>query len=376
MILPHGENQFFGYYRVFSGTSKEISSWEFCIRPFILAVSYNRPKLSRNARWETNGSTVLTYTQIGYTVGSIFINKNNTLYIAPSSSGSILSFVAGNLSRVKNSASGAGLFVTGNGDLYSSSSNQVDKWSVNATSSLSVMRIFGTCYDIFVDINNTLYCSLNNMNQVLAKQVDDSSNSLRIAAGTGCSGASSSTLYRPSGIFVSLNFSLYVADTENARIQHFTPGSKNATTVAGIGAPGTINLDCPADIVLDGNGYLFIIDSGDNLVIGSGPDGFRCVAGCASGGGSCYSFPHSQMLNLRYSMSFDSHGNIWVADDDKNRIWMFALKPNSSGKHDLFSNNEGRLHRSIECTTFFVPVIHRSLISQMTPQLQRIVIDR
>ena len=89
-----------------------------------------------------------------------------------------------------------------------------------------------------------------------------------------CAGTTSETLYSPCGIFVTINFTLYVADHANNRIQRFYYGQRNASTVAGNGASGTITLLYPTDIVLNGDGYLFIVDSGNHRIIGSGPDGF------------------------------------------------------------------------------------------------------
>ena len=136
----------------------------------------------------------------------------------------------------------------------------------------------------------------------------------------------------PCGIFVSTNFTLYVADRNNHRIQRFNFGETNATTVAvagaGAGASGAITLSYPADIVLDGDGYLFIVDSGYHRIIGSGRDGFRCVAGCSAGAGAA-----SNQLRSPLSMSFDSYGNIWVADSKNNRVQKFVVSPNSTSKY-------------------------------------------
>ena len=65
----------------------------------------------------------------------------------------------------------------------------------------------------------------------------------------------------PTESFVDISFDLYVADSVNNRIQRFSSGQMNATTVAGNGTSGTIFLKTPMDILLDGDGYLFIVDS-------------------------------------------------------------------------------------------------------------------
>ena len=196
---------------------------------------------------------------------------------------------------------------------------------MNLTSSQPVMFISRYCRDLFVDTDNSLYCSLTELHQVVSKSLDNLSDELRMAAGTGCCGSTPDTLNNPIGIFVDLNFTLYVADSDNHRIQRFNSGQTSATTIAGNGAPGTINLSYPSDVVFDGDGYVFIVDQNNHRIVGSGPDGFRCVAGCTNESGSAFN-----QLSYPQSMSFDSHGNIWVADTSNQRIQKFILNTNGT----------------------------------------------
>ncbi len=222
------------------------------------------------------------------------------------------------------------LFVTTSGDIYVDNAgwnNQVSKRTLNTNSSFDAMYIGAACYGLFVDINNTLYCSLHDLNQVVAKSLNNNSNTTIIVAGTNQSGSTSNLLHYPEGIFVDINFDLYVADYKNNRIQLFHLGQLNATTVAGNKSSNpTITLNGPAGIVLDADGYLFIVENNKNRIIGSGPNGFRCVAGC-SGNGSA-----SNQLSGPQTLSFDSYGNMFVTDWGNSRIQKFILLTNSSGK--------------------------------------------
>ena len=146
-------------------------------------------------------------------------------------------------------------------------------------------------------------------------------------AGTNSSGSASDRLSFPTGIFVTQTLNLYVADSGNHRVQLFLSGQMNATTVAGSGAPRTITLNVPVAVMLDGNGYLFICDFIGHRIIGSGADGFRCIPGCTSGTGSA-----SDQLDHPWSFSFDSDGNLFVADSANNRIQKFVLDTNSCGE--------------------------------------------
>ena len=94
--------------------------------------------------------------------------------------------------------------------------------------------------------------------------------------------------------------------------------------MAGSGAPGTINIRYPVTVVLDVDEYMFIVDSGNNRIIGSGPDGFRCVVGCTGTSGSAL-----DQLSIPKSMAFDSHGNIFVVESNNQRIQKFLLSSNT-----------------------------------------------
>ena len=292
-------------------------------------MSYNQPKLSGHACWNGAAITVVNSSQMAYHPLTIFVNTNNTLYIARDAYGPVLARSEGGVYSGRIIQGGYGLFVTDKEDVYSfnQAAKQVDRWSINATSSQATMFSSAYCGGLFVDMNNTLYCSAPNMNQVVTKSLHDTTNTLIVVAGTGCGGSTSNSLSSPIGIFVDLNFTLYVADSANHRIQRFDVGQKNGTTMAGNGAANTINLLSPRGVVLDGDGYLFIADTSNHRIVGSGPDGFRCVAACSGGQGTA-----ANQLSSPQSISFDSYGNIWVGDFDNNRVQKFVLHNDSCGK--------------------------------------------
>jgi tripartite motif-containing protein 71 len=221
------------------------------------------------------------------------------------------------------------VFVTMNGDVYVDNSNKdtVDKWPWNATSSVFIMNTTAYSDGLFVDTNGSVYYSSWNTNKVIKRSSNNGTVTITIVAGTGVSGNAATTLNQPRGIFVDISFNLYVADMNNNRIQLFRPGQMNATTLAGTGAPGTITLSGPTGVVLDADGYLFIVNFFANNIVGSGPNGFQCIAGCSGLSGSS-----SNELNYPFSLSFDSHGNLFVADRSNNRIQKFLLANNSCGK--------------------------------------------
>ena len=302
-----------------------------------LAISYNRPKFYSNATWNPNGITVANSGRIGLQPFDIFINTNNTVYVVNREKGQILQWSKENVTITRN-ISGLNLprslFVTESGIIYADNSvsyGEIDKWILNSSIPIPIMYTCNSCYDIFIDISNTLYCSMDTSHQVVAKSLNDRSNKFTIVAGRGINGSSSDMLSYPNGIFVDINFDLYVADGFNNRIQLFRQDELNGITVAGNGSVNiTITLYYPSGIVLDVDGYFFIADMSNHRIVGSNANGFRCLVGC-SGSGSA-----SHQLNSPRAVSFDSDGNMYVTDSGNNRIQMFLLVTNSSGTYDRF----------------------------------------
>ena len=84
----------------------------------------------------------------------------------------------------------------------------------------------------------------------------------------------------------------------------------------------------PTGVFVDGDGYLFIVDTSNNRIIGSGLYGFRCIVGCSAASAG---LPPTQ-LNGPRTLGFDSYGNIFVSDRNNQRIQKFILMTNSCGE--------------------------------------------
>jgi hypothetical protein len=220
------------------------------------------------------------------------------------------------------------LVVTITGDIYVDNSwfyGRIDRWAPNTTISVPEMYVTCCCYGLFIDINDTFYCAIYTHHQVIKWPVNSGSYTSTIIIGTGSSGSASNMLNTPYSVFVDNDFNVFVADYGNNRIQKFLSGQSNGTTVAS--APFTLN--GPTGIVLDGNGYLFIVEKYNYRIIGSGPSGFRCLAGCSGSSGSA-----PNQLYLPHLLSFDSYGNMFVTDWGNGRVQNFHLETNLCGKHD------------------------------------------
>ena len=306
---------------------------------FLIGISFNRPKFCSNATWNSTATTFATNITIGAKPYEIFVDKNNTVYVTNQQFNQVVIWAGGNATPTRiisgNILTPMSLFVTTLGNIYVDSDNltgRVDKWTLNSTFGIPTMYTCKKCYDLFIDISNNLYCSMNTLHRIVAMSLNNNSSTWLNVAGTGASGTTPFTLSSPYGIFVNTNYDLYVADSGNSRIQLFRSGEINGTTVAVNSSSNvTITLKNPTGITLDADGYLFIVDKGNSRILGSGPNGFRCLVGC-SGAGST-----SAKLSSPYTFSFDSLGNMFVADNANNRIQKFNLITTSCGKIEKVS---------------------------------------
>jgi hypothetical protein len=299
-----------------------------------LAVSYNQPKFCPNATWNENAITFADQSIVGQGPQGILVNTNNTVYVAAPSVNRVYVWLEGSVSPIIPNFSALfdprSLFVTITGEIFIGNgvNSRVEKSTLNATQSIIVMNDSAHCFGIFIDINYNLYCVMQSQHKVIKKSLNNTTDPTITVAGNGSSGSLPNMLRAPWGIFVDTNFDLYVADTDNHRIQLFKPGELNGTTLVGATVPGTIEIVGPTGILLDADNYLFILERYNHRIVGQGPHGFRCLVGCSGSSGS-----GSNQLKKPYAFSFDSYGNLFVSDDQNNRIQKFLLLINCRSKY-------------------------------------------
>ena len=291
----------------------------------VLGLSYNQPTLCPDATWTTTATTFATSATIGLLPFAVFVDGINNVYAPSRVSNAIwvwsqwgtqIRTISANFNRSFS------VFVSMNGDVYSDdglANRRVSRSLFNTNTTTTAMNVNGSCYGLFIDLNNYLYCSLKDSHQVVKVLLNNGTTTPTIAAGTGSPGAASNMLNAQQGIYVDNYLNLYIADCGNNRIQLYQSGQTNGMAVAGSGASGTISLSCPTSVVLDSDGYLFIVDSNNHRIVGSSVLGYRCLVGC-SGGGTTLS-----QLSFPQTMVFDSYGNMYVTDRNNSRIQLFTL---------------------------------------------------
>ncbi|UJR17194.1 hypothetical protein I4U23_004089 [Adineta vaga] len=292
-------------------------------------ISFNRPNFTVSSTWDTIPATFPTNETIATESYSMFITRNDSVYIVDRRNNRIRVWPDHNLNFIDiiahNFTNSTAIFVANNGDIFvdnGDANGTVYQWMVHTNISIPVMYVNSSCYGLFVDITNTLYCSIYSLHKVVKRSLRDSINTttLTTVAGNGTADSTSDRLSNPAGIFVDDNFELYVADYGNDRVLVFQSGNINGTTRA-----SSPLLNGPSSVVLDGNKYLYIVDSNNHRIVRSTQNGFRCIIGCyeiSSG---------SSVLSCPWSMAFDARGNIYVVDRHKNQIRKFLLLNNTMG---------------------------------------------
>jgi hypothetical protein len=300
-----------------------------------LALSFNQPTFCPTASWNPNGITFTNQSIVDSSSLSIFVTTNNTIYAANSDDNKIFVWDEYSINPTKiisgNFTFPHSLFVTSNGDIYIGDgylNGRVQKWIAKTNTFVAVMNVNSPCFGLFVDTNDTLYCSMSRDHLVVKISLNDPEiTSIIVAAGIHSSGSAFNEFDQPHGIFVDVNFDLYVADCGNDRVQLLQSGELNGITVAGSTSPNpTINLACPTVIILDTDKNLFIVDSDNNRIVGSGLNGFRCLVGCYGQGSQ------SNQLSYPISFSFDRSGNMFVTDRENSRIQKFQYLESCFGK--------------------------------------------
>jgi sugar lactone lactonase YvrE len=245
-------------------------------------------------------------------------------------------------------------------------------------------------------IYNAPFSTNQNASVVLGQSAFNSSS---INAGGGATVAANG-LSDPDSVAVDASGNLYVADGENSRVLQFKPPfttNMNASVVFGQTAMNQNN--CAADtgatasglcgvwlfVAVDGDGDLWVADSANSriveymppfttgkaatLAIGQSTTGALAANPCNEGAGPG-SAPTSSTLCFASGQTFDSSGNLWVADTNNNRVLEFKPpfatgmaaslelgQPSGATAFTTFAINNGGSGGNPIASSLFGPVI-------------------
>ena len=141
--------------------------------------------------------------------------------------------------------------------------------------------------------------------------------------------AASAQLNSPQGLAVDSSGNLYIADAGNHKVRKVTNGTISTLAGSGTagfggdgGAAGSALLNLPYGVALDAAGNVYIAEFASNRVRRVGTNGN--IATIAGNGVSGYSGDGGQatsaMLNGPQSVAVDGNGNVYIADTGNNRV--------------------------------------------------------
>ncbi|CAF3767586.1 unnamed protein product [Rotaria sp. Silwood1] len=142
---------------------------------------------------------------------------------------------------------------------------------------------------------------------------------------TGFSGSANNLLNRPYGVVRDPNSgTIYIADYSNHRVVSYVTGASSGTIVAGGNGPGTNNtqLRNPAGLYFDSStNSLVIANYGAHNIVRwvLGANSWTLIVGSINGSAG----NTSTLLNYPTDVTFDSMGNMYVVDMFNHRVQFF-----------------------------------------------------
>lgn len=141
--------------------------------------------------------------------------------------------------------------------------------------------------------------------------------------------ATSASLHAPTGVALDNSGNIYIADSLNHCIRKVSTEGL-ISTIAGNGSIGlsgdgglatSAQLNTPSGVALDNSGNVYVADQNNNRIRKINTSGIiSTVAGISSGyAGDGYDATFA-LINGPYGIALDSSGNLYIADENNNRI--------------------------------------------------------
>lgn len=158
----------------------------------------------------------------------------------------------------------------------------------------------------------------------------------------GTQGSADGQFNRPRGLATDSSGNIYVADTDNHRIQKF---SSTGTFISKWGTQGTGigQFYQPYDVAVDSSGNIFVADTGNHRIQKLSSTGDYIVQWGSFG-------TSDGLFSSPYSVAADSAGNIYVADTYNNRIQKFNNSGILIGKWGMLGTGDGQFSMPFSVT--------------------------
>ncbi|CAF4686145.1 unnamed protein product [Rotaria socialis] len=299
-----------------------------------------------NAKWSPNGVTIAGGNGQGgatnqfYWPHGLSIDDDQTVVIADYVNSRIMQWKNGDTTNEQVVAGGNGAG-KGLNQLYYPTDVLIDKetdsliicdhgnkrvvrWSRRSGTTQGEILIDNIpCYGLAMNDQRYLYVSEIEKHEVRRYQFGEN-NGILVAGGNG-KGDGLNQFNLPTFVFVDRQQNVYVSDFYNHRVMKWNKGAEEGIVVAGGQGPGNAltQLACPLEVFVDTLGRLYVVDQGNHRVIrwaqGDKKQGTVIAGGNGPGAGA-------NQLNMPVGLSFDRHGNLYVADMANNRVQRFSIE--------------------------------------------------
>ncbi|CAF1307528.1 unnamed protein product [Rotaria magnacalcarata] len=299
-----------------------------------------------NAKWTQNGVTIAGGHGYGDATNQLsnphglFVDDDQTLVIAGYRNHRIMQWKNGDTTNGQVVAGGNG---AGNGlhqliyptdvlidketdslIICDQGNRRVVRWSRRSGTTQGEILIDNIdCWGLAMDEQRYLYVSDWKKHEVRRYQLGEKNGAL-VAGGNG-QGAGLNQLNVPTYLFVDQQQNVYVSDYVNNRVVKWNKGAKEGIVVAGGQGQGNAltQLNLPHGIVVDTLGTVYVADCYNHRVIlwtrGDNKQSTVIAGGDGQGAGA-------NQFNYPIGLSFDRHGNLYVADCDNYRVQRFSIE--------------------------------------------------
>jgi len=203
-------------------------------------------------------------------------------------------------------------------------------------------RTAGACVIFWAILLPALACAQTYNITLIAGTLPTAPATAPVAGFSGDSGpAISAELNSPAAVWVDAKHNIYIVDKDNDRIRMIASsgiistiaGSSTAETYAGDGGKATLaSLNLPNGITFDSSGNMYIADTGNDVVRMVNTSGI--ISTFAGNNYSAYSGDGGSAVDASLSeptsLAFDSAGNLYIADSNNNCIRMVNTGGNIS----------------------------------------------
>ena len=328
---------------VISPTSgKSLSEDRKSRRFFLVVVPSYLPNIDRNARWTSNGTTVVGGNGGGFELNqlyypwSVFVDDDQTIYIADYYNHRIVEWKKGaTTGRVVAGGKGAG-----NGDdqlngpvnvildkqndlliIADYNNRRVVRWPrQNGTSGETIISNID-CWGLVIDHDGNLYVSDIGQHEVRRWKIGETNGTL-VAGGNG-QGNRLDQLNQPHYIFIDQYQSIYISDCGNHRVMKWLKGAREGIVLAGNHGSGNAltQLSCPRGLFVDQLETVYVADQNNDRII-------RWPKGAAEGTiilGRNGKGRAMNQFNDPLDLSFDQENNLYIVDQSNHRIQKFNI---------------------------------------------------